>query len=155
MNWAGYSTTLMGLSAQAIAGSGKDHPWDPSDLLRCINYCRGRLTTADLRKRMAGRSVEWDRLLPHWDALCDLLEHELDTRTDDKAPRTYKEMKRVLADGIACGACDGTGRGEECAKCKGSGRRCGGRCRAEHCYGGADYCSHCRGRGYLDKERAA
>ena len=143
----------LGLSASAIAFGGRDHPHDPSDLLRCINYCQGRLSTADLQTRMAGRSPQWDRLLPEWDNLVALLRHEMDTRTDHMAPRTYAEMKRVLNDGIACAACDSTGRGTECAKCKGAGRRAGGRCRAERCYGGADFCPACRGRGYTKKEK--
>src|SRR5690349_21902465 len=91
---------IMGLSAQAIAGYGKHHPHDPSDLHRCVQFWTG--STADLQKRMAGRSPEWDRLLPNWDDLVALLRHEMDTRTDLRAPRTYMEMKRVLADGIAC-----------------------------------------------------
>ena len=102
---------------------------------------------------MAGMSVEWDRLLPEWDNLVALLHHEMETRTDNTAPRTYAEMKRVLNAGTSCSACDGTGRGTECPKCKGSGRRSGGRCRAERCYGrGADFCPACRGRGYTTTE---
>jgi hypothetical protein len=142
----------LGLSAQAIAGHGHNHPWDPSDLLRCINYCEGRMSTADLRRRMAGRSIEWDRLLPEWDHLAELLRHEMDTRTDYNAPRTYAEMKRILAGGSACAACDSTGRGTICAKCKGTGRRSGGRCRAILCYGGADFCPPCNGRGHTIKK---
>lgn len=143
----------LGMSARAIAGAGVDHPHDPGDLLRCVNYCRqAGLDTADLRRRMAGRSVEWDRLLPEWDNLVTLLEHEKDTRTDGTAPRTYREMKRVLASGTACAACDSTGRGTECPKCKGTGRRSGGRCRAENCWHGADFCPVCRGRGHLIPE---
>lgn len=144
---------MLGLSAQAIAGHGKNHPYDPSDLLRCIDYCRGRISTDDLRKRMAGRSPQWDRLLPHWDELVALLQHEMDTRTDDNAPRTYKEMKRVLANGDPCTTCGSTGHGTECPKCKGSGRRSGGRCRAENCWGGYDFCPTCRGRGYTGGDR--
>lgn len=147
MMWhAGYQ---MGLSAQAIAGGGRDHPWDPSDLLRCVNYCEGRLDTEQLRSRMTCRSVEWDRLLPEWDNLVTLLRHEMDTRTDGNAPRTYAEMKRVLAGGIACTSCDSTGRGAPCAKCKGTGRRGGGRCRADRCFRGSDFCPTCHGRGHL------
>lgn len=142
----------MGLSAQAIAGGGNDHPHDPSDLMRCVNYCRGRYDTAALQKRMAGRSICWDRLLPHWDALVELLSHEIDTHTDDMAPKTYVEMRRILDDGVACTACDSTGRGTECVKCKGTGRRSGGRCRAENCWRGAGFCTTCRGRGYVDRE---
>ena len=145
----------LGLSAQAIAGSGRDHPWDPSDLLRCINYCRSRgFSTDDLRARMTGRSASWNLLLPEWDNLKVLLENEMYTRTDGNAPRTYREMKRVLADGIACPTCDSTGRGTECAGCKGTGRRCGGKCRAKHCFFGADLCVPCNGRGYTTTKKA-
>lgn len=151
MNW-GWDTQL-GLSAQAISGGGSHHPHDPSDLLRCIKYCENRqLSTEQLRSRMSGRSIQWDRLMPEWDNLVELLKHEMDTRTDGRAPRTYQEMKRVLSDGVACEACNSTGRGTECVKCKGTGRRSGGRCRATHCFSGADFCPSCHGRGYQKKE---
>lgn len=155
--WGLPHLNMMGLSAQAIAYAGnKDHPHDPSDLMRCVNYCRSRrITTEDLRERMAGRSVQWDRLLPHWDDLVALLQHEIDTRTDGSAPRTFQEMKRVIDDGVKCGPCDGTGRGEECPKCRGTGRRSGGRCRAENCYRGADFCPVCYGLGYTKRVGAA
>lgn len=139
----------MGLSSSAIAYGGRDHPWDPSDLLRCINYCEGRLSTPDLQRRMAGRSIYWDRLLPEWDNLAALLRHEMKTRADYTAPRTYAEMKRILNAGGPCIACDSTGRGVECGKCKGTGKRSGGRCRAKNCYQGADSCSNCHGVGYI------
>lgn len=145
----------MGLSARAIAYGGRDHPWDPSDLLRCVNYCeRAGLSTAELHERMAGRSTEWDRLLPEWDKLTRLLRHEMNTRKDGMAFLTYQEMKRVLADGVACTACNSTGRGAECFKCKGTGRRSGGICRARHCYSGADLCRTCRGNGYTTQVAA-
>ena len=144
----------LGLSASAIAGSGNDHPWDPSDLLRCVNYIDSRgFSTDNLRARMAGRSASWNLLLPEWDNLVALLRHEMDTRTDGTGPRTYAEMKRVLADGIACPVCDSTGRGTECEKCKGSGRRGGGRCRAKDCFHGADFCSTCRGQGFTTTKK--
>jgi hypothetical protein len=117
-----------------------------------MKYCAGYLTTDQLRERMTGRSVEWDRLLPEWDYLTGLLQHEMDTRTDGTAPLTYHQMRRVLADGVKCLTCGGTGRGADCEKCKGTGHRSGGRCRAARCYRGAEYCGTCRGRGYTDKE---
>jgi hypothetical protein len=142
----------MGLSASAIAGGGRDHPWDPSDLLRCVNYCEwAGISTPDLQSRMAGRSPQWDRLLLEWDHLVGLLRNEMETRTDYRAPRTYREMRRVIDGGIACAVCDSTGRAEECAKCKGTGRRSGGRCRAPRCFGGADLCPACDGNGYTKK----
>jgi hypothetical protein len=138
----------LGLSAAAIAYGGTDHPHDPSDLLRCMNYCNGRFTTSELRTRMAGRSIYWDRLLPEWDHLTDLLRQEMQEPHDGRAPHTYNEMKRVLAAGIKCQSCSGTGRGDICQKCKGTGRRSGGQCRAPACYRGADHCNACRGNGY-------
>ena len=148
--------SALGLSAQAIAYPGAEphHPWDPGDLLRCIRYCEGRFTTEELRIRMAGRSVEWDRLLPEWDNLVALLRDEMATATDGRAPRTYREMKRVLAGGSTCAACSGTGRGAVCPKCKGTGHRSGGKCRAANCFGGSDYCHRCRGNGYTTGDPA-
>ncbi len=145
----------LGLSAQAIAYGGLNHPHDPSDLLRCVRYCDGRITTPELQERMAGRSIYWDRLLPEWDHLVDLLRHEMDTRTDDMAQLTYQGMERVLADGIACPTCNSTGRGTECNKCKGTGRRSGGRCSARRCFSGADFCLTCNGHGYTKAKEDA
>ena len=142
-----------GLSAQAIAGGGRDHPYDPGDLLRCVRYCeRAGITTEQLQKRMAGRSETWDRLLPEWDRLVEMLRHEMATRDDDRAPLTYIEMKILRAGGIKCSHCAGTGRGTVCPKCRGTGRRAGGRCRAERCARGAHPCDHCRGYGYTTTE---
>lgn len=142
----------MGLSAQAIAGSGTDHPWDPSDLLRCVRYCeRTGITTEMLQQRMAGRSAMWDRLLPEWDRLVALLRHEMETRTDDTAPLTYIEMKVLRSGGVKCVGCKGSGRGDACAKCGGTGRRNGGRCRAPMCARGSHPCIACRGNGYITK----
>lgn len=150
MSW--YPPPQLGLSATAIAYPGAEphHPRDPSDLNRCIRYCQAHgISTVELQERMAGRSAEWERLLPEWDNLVALLFEEMTAATDGRAPRTYMEMKRVLAGGTRCTACDGTGRGEVCVRCKGSGRRSGGTCRAPGCYRGAHYCSACHGRGYL------
>lgn len=156
MTWYSHLYPTVGLSAQAIASSGKDHPHDPSDLVRCVAYCdRNGISTAALRQRMASRSVAWSRLVEEWDNLVTLLRNEVETRTDGMAPQTYMEMKRVINGGVACGVCAATGRGDECLKCKGTGRRSGGRCRADNCYGGADFCPACTGRGYTTTEKAA
>lgn len=88
----------LGMSARAIAFAGHvDHPHDPADLKRCIDYCRQQgITTAILRKRMAGRSPEWDALLPHWNELAGLLAGEVEARTDGCAPATYARMRAIL-----------------------------------------------------------
>lgn len=148
--WWAHLMPGMGLSSNAIAGLGSDHPYDPSDLIRRIAYCnRNGITTEQLAVRMAGRSPTWARLVAEWDHLVSLVREEVETRADGTAPRTYAAMRRIRADGVACPDCDATGRGVECPKCKGSGRRSGGRCRAPRCYDGADFCSTCRGNTYL------
>ncbi len=142
-----------GLSARAIAGFGTDHPWDPSDLRRCMDYCRwSGISTQELKRRMSGRSETWDRLLPEWDRLVTLLEEEMETRTDGRAPLTYIEMKVIRSGGSKCEPCAGTGRGEECTKCKGTGRRNGGKCRAAGCFRGAALCGQCHGNGYTKEK---
>jgi len=152
MSWYSHLHPTIGLSAQAIAGSGSHHPHDPSDLVRCVAYCDQRgIDTAELRRRVGHKSPQWARLLTQWDELVALLRHEVETSTDGTARRTYGAMQVLIHDGIACGDCDTTGRGEPCLKCKGTGRRSGGRCRAEHCYSGADFCDTCRGNGYTKK----
>ena len=145
----------VGLSAQAIGGSGSDHPHDPSDLLRCIVSCDFRgIGTEELRRRVDGHSPQWSRLAAEWDDLVALLRHEVETRTDGLAPATYAAMRRLINDGISCPACNATGRGTECPKCKGTGRRSGGRCRVDNCFRGADFCPTCRGNTYIPKDAA-
>ena len=131
-----------GMSAQAIAGLGDSHPHDPGDLLRCVRYCeRIGLTTKNLRRRMAGRSIYWDRLLPEWDELVAMLKREMAGQDSWRAPLTYRAMRRLLDDGTKCVACDGSGVGARCGKCKGSGHRSGGICRAPGCNHGFRGCA--------------
>lgn len=158
MTWYSHLHPTMGLSACAIAGESargrSNHPHDPSDLVRCIAYCdRMGIDTVELERRMAHRSFAWRRLVAVWDDLVTLLRHEVETRTDGLAPRTYAAMKCAIYDGIPCPACDATGRGAECPKCQGTGRRSGGRCRADRCYRGADACPRCQGHTYIPKEK--
>lgn len=88
----------MGLSARAIKYAGEqNHPHDPADLKRCIEYCRmAGISTTTLRLRMAGRSPQWDALLPHWGELAGMLADEMDTRKDSGAPATYGRMRELL-----------------------------------------------------------
>lgn len=152
MAWYSHLHPVMGLSARAIAGDGDHHPHDPSDLVRCVAYCdRNGITTDALKLRMRSKSPEWGRLVAAWDELVALLRQEV-ANPDGRAPRTYNAMRRVINDGIACDACDSTGRGTPCSKCKGSGRRSGGKCRAPRCYRGADFCPTCHGHGYIEKD---
>lgn len=88
----------LGLSARAIKHSGHtDHPHDPSDLLRCVNYCRQQgISVETLRKRMAGRSPQWDALVPEWEWLAGLLRYEMAASKNGRVPLTYAAMRAVL-----------------------------------------------------------
>jgi hypothetical protein len=88
----------LGLSARAIAYAGHiDHPHDPADLKRCIDYCvTSGITVEGLRTRMAGRSPQWDALLPHWGELAGMLADEMATRSDGCVPLAYARMRDLL-----------------------------------------------------------
>lgn len=78
---------------------GSDHPYDPSDLNRCVKL----LDQHDLAKlvfpgAMADRSPEWAALDAAWDELTTLLREEQAEKTG-RAPRTYARMREVL-DGV-------------------------------------------------------
>lgn len=154
-----------GLSSEAIVqhltgtpisgyhwGAGR-HPRDPADFRRCQLL----LDAVPLAKlafpAMRSASPEWARLVDQWDEIHEAIAAEvpdyLGRWTTGRATRGYYLMKRVIAGGDPCEACDSTGRGAPCDKCKGTGRRSGGRCRAPRCYRGHDFCRTCRGEGYV------
>lgn len=90
----------MGLSARTIANAfgnacgGVHHPHDPSDLIRCRNYCNAHgITPAMLRERVSGLSPEWLALAGEWPELLALLAEEEPTR---RAPRTYARMRELI-----------------------------------------------------------
>ena len=93
-----------GQSSHAIAkafghcnSGGTHYPHDPSDLLRCINYCRETsISTSRLRAVMAPISPEWDALTDHWHSLEDWCDYERER--GDYAPTTYAMMRRLLDD---------------------------------------------------------
>lgn len=75
---------------------GDDHPYDPSDLRRCMLL----LDQHDLAKlvfpgAMVSRSRSWAALDAVWDELIELLREEM-KREDGKAPKTYARMREVL-----------------------------------------------------------
>lgn len=75
-------------------------PWPDKQPLRALTEADVGITTAALRIRMAGRSPQWDALLPHWDELDATLADEIATRTDGRAPDTYASMCTIL-DGVS------------------------------------------------------
>ena len=88
----------LGMSARAIKYAGEtNHPHDPGDLKRCVDYCRTNgISAKELRRRMSGRSPEWDALLSHWNELTGMLADEVETRTDGCAPATCARMRELL-----------------------------------------------------------
>lgn len=93
-----------GMSSHAIAralghcktGGGKDHPYDPADLRRCVEYCREMgVSTPWLVLNMTLVSRQWAALCPEWGALAALLAEEIAEKTGS-APRTYARMHQLL-----------------------------------------------------------
>lgn len=165
-NWLAFGER--GLSSEAIvahltgthvgrtwSGDVYRHPYypsDPDDFRRC-QLLREAVPIVELMfGQMRTASPVWARLVDAWDEIHDTIEAEvpdyLHTRSDGLARRGYALMKRVIAGGDVCAACEGTGHAEACPKCKGTGRRSGGRCRAPGCIHGYHSCRTCRSRGY-------
>lgn len=76
-----------------------DHPWDPSDLGRCIKLLE-RCPELDLgfREKMPKVSSVWASLVEHWDELAALLEDEVPgwrSGVKGRAQKTY-DLMRVL-----------------------------------------------------------
>lgn len=99
-----------GLSSHAIArrfghcqSGGTDHPHDPADLLRCLDYCeRTSISTKALAKRMRAVSPEWAALVAEWDSLTFLLRAEQETKTG-RAPATYTRMRKLIEAAVPVG----------------------------------------------------
>lgn len=95
------SCVATGLSSHAIAqafghcdNGGIDHPHDPGDLLRCVNYIsEAGIEVQCFRERMSVVSDEWRVLVRNWDELTSMLEKE---HPSGWAPETYKRMKHYL-----------------------------------------------------------
>jgi hypothetical protein len=97
-----------GLSSHAIAyafghcasGNTGNHPWDPADLKRCVDYCEETgISTRVLAKKMAPVSPTWAVLVAEWDSLAASLAQEM--TLGDTAPRTYQRMRQLREIGMA------------------------------------------------------
>ena len=151
-----------GISSEAIVShltgspiskyrDGHDYPRDPADFRRCQLLLQQAPLARLCFSAMASRSPQWARLVEAWDDIHALIEEDVPgylNGHDGSAIRAYRLMQRVIAGGVQCDICDGTGQADPCPKCKGTGRRSGGRCRAPYCHRGHHVCEPCRGRGY-------
>ena len=97
-----------GLSSRTMAGhllGGKiskndvHHPYDPSDLGRCLRLLDKVPEWRARVPEMATLSPAWAALVAHWDQLEALMDAEvgIDWSKGDKAPQTYTLMKQILA----------------------------------------------------------
>lgn len=93
------ATQLSGVDCCSRYSSVKDYPHDPADFLRCSKLL---LAVPEFKERLHEMSVVspvWAALVNKWAAVDASLATEMDTRTDGRAPRTYKMMKDVIAIG--------------------------------------------------------
>ncbi len=71
-----------------------DHPHDPSDLLRCLQFLDAT-HSHDQLPLMADVSSAWALLVPNWAFLADTLRTEAKYGTS--APKTLAEMRAILS----------------------------------------------------------
>lgn len=94
------SRTLMGhmLGARLPKGS-INHPYDPSDLGRCLRLLALIPTWKPRMPEMAALSPEWAALVGAWERLEATMDAEvgIDWSKGRKAPHTYTLMKQILA----------------------------------------------------------
>lgn len=74
-----------------------DHPHDPSDLMRCLQFLDETQAHAKLAM-MADVSPEWASLVVRWDGLVAMLREELAVGTS--APKTLAAMQACIEEGI-------------------------------------------------------
>ena len=92
-----------GMSSEAIAAkmAGIDngntmHPFDPSDLNRCVEFFKAVPEAKERIGEMREVSPSWNKIVEAWDTLTAKLSEELSSRDDRRAPETYKMMKAIL-----------------------------------------------------------
>lgn len=78
----------------ALASRASRHPYDPSDLWRCMLLLDAVPTLRPLMPRMADVSPEWAALVARWDELEASLRREM--AAGYYAPDTYTLMRSVL-----------------------------------------------------------
>ena len=94
-----------GASSQAVAFAALcpegvtrlHHPYDPSDLGRCLGLLKACPHAMVGVKRLADRSPCWKVYLENWHRLVGQLEAEKRSRKDGKAPLTYEAMRGLQA----------------------------------------------------------
>jgi hypothetical protein len=99
-----FNSRNIGLSSKAMAASvcghndKIDHPYDPSDLNRCIKLCTEIPEIKESFNLIANLSPTWGKLINRWDELekCFIDEVGFDWSLGKKAPKTYKLIKSII-----------------------------------------------------------
>lgn len=77
--------------------NSSDHPYDPSDLNRCINFLNQVPEARTHLNKVAKAGVVWKSLIENWSTLENqLLEEKNDHTLDGKAPKTYDLIKGLI-----------------------------------------------------------
>lgn len=151
-----------GMSSEAIVAhltghpvgryGSRDYPHDPDDFRRCQRLLRVVPLAGLWFPTMRSCSPVWARLVDAWDEIHATIEAEVpgyvDSHPSGSAPKGYRLMRRVIDGGTECATCEGSGQAAACPRCKGTGKRSGGRCRYPGCSSGYFACGPCRGKGY-------
>ena len=103
LKWV-FNSRNVGLSSKAMAAAatghpGKyDHPYDPSDLNRCIKLCAAIPEVKENFNLVAELSPTWAKLIDRWDELekCFIDEVGYDGCKSNKAPKTYDLIKSII-----------------------------------------------------------
>lgn len=90
----GASSDAMCMRLFGVPEAGKDHPHDPDDLRRCVEFLE-QTSSSDMVHGMRVVSPQWAALVDHWDELVGLLRQEM-ADPKGRARQTYERMKAVL-----------------------------------------------------------
>lgn len=101
LNWFGTGEVGASSRAMALAALGlpndKSHPCDPSDFNRCLLLLKAVPEICNHMDRVAAISTIWANLVAKWSEVeqCFLAEAGFDWSKCNRAPMTYKLMKKV------------------------------------------------------------
>ena len=90
------SDTMFGTFIGVPFCRDEQHPYDPSDLLRCVKLLRDVPEFRGRMEEMRNVSSVWSRFVDHWDELTSLLADEMADGVHN-ATRTYDLMLKIRA----------------------------------------------------------
>ena len=104
MHWLGNGRVGLSSKAMAFAVAGVEiddhsHPYDPSDLNRCLLFLEHVPEARNYFESIAKLSETWRDLISRWDEVekTFLDEVGLDWCSGNSAPKTYKLIKEIIS----------------------------------------------------------